>query len=45
MNPSFSTQNWYAMVVESWGEEWGKPDPGYEWSNGRRFNDGHAFYV
>ena len=36
--------NWRAKVIESWGDEWGKPDIAYQFSNGRKFDEGEAFY-
>lgn len=45
MNPTFSTLNWYGMVVDAWGEEWGRPEVAYEFSSGRRFYDGRGIYA
>ena len=33
------TLSWAEMVRKAWGKEWTKPDPGYEFSNGRKFDD------
>lgn len=42
-NPVFpvTTQeiNWLARVIESWGDDWGKKETAYRWSNGRTFED------
>lgn len=27
-----------ALVKQAWGDEWGKKDVGYEFSNGRKFS-------
>jgi len=31
------TLNWKELVLKKWGKEYQKPDPGYEFSNGRKF--------
>jgi hypothetical protein len=31
------TLNWKELVLKKWGKDWAKPDPGYEFSNGRKF--------
>ena len=28
-----------ALVKRAEGKDWGKPEPAYEWSNGRKFDD------
>jgi hypothetical protein len=37
--PTFSTRSWAAMVRNSWGEDWHKPEYVYEFSNGKKFYD------
>lgn len=32
------TLNWRELVQKAWGKEANKPDPGYEFSNGRKFD-------
>lgn len=29
--------SWKDLVQKKWGKEYTKPDPGYEFSNGRKF--------
>jgi hypothetical protein len=29
--------NWRELVQKQWGKDYAKPDPGYEFSNGRKF--------
>jgi hypothetical protein len=29
--------NWKELVLKRWGKDYAKPDPGYEFSNGRTF--------
>ena len=39
--------DWAAEVRKAWGKEWTKPEPAYEWSNGRKFEvpaDGGEIY-
>lgn len=31
-------KSWLALVQKQWGEDWKKPDPAYEFSNGRTFD-------
>jgi hypothetical protein len=31
------TLSWKELVQKKWGKDWTKPDPGYEFSNGRKF--------
>jgi hypothetical protein len=31
------TLNWKELVLKRWGKDWAKPDPGYEFPNGRKF--------
>lgn len=33
------TLNWKEIVMKQWGKDYHKPDPGYEFSNGRKFDD------
>lgn len=33
------TLSWEEMCRRVWGDEWTKADPGYEFSNGRKFDD------
>jgi hypothetical protein len=33
------TLDWKEMVQRSWGKEWTKPEPAYEFSNDRKFED------
>ena len=35
----FRTYDLATQVRKSWGEDWKKPETGYEFSNGRKFND------
>lgn len=37
--PNFRTINYGAQVRKIWGDEWHKKEVGYEFSNGRKFND------
>lgn len=37
--PVFRTLDWGALVRKEWGDSWHKPEIGYEFSNGRKFND------
>lgn len=32
------TLNWKELVLKAWGKEWTKPEPSYEFSNGRKFD-------
>jgi hypothetical protein len=32
------------MAQKAWGKDWAKPEPGYEFSNGRKFDDSHGLY-
>lgn len=34
-----STYSYMSQVIAAWGQEWGKREITYEWSNGRRFED------
>ena len=34
-----STINYDQLVKQLWGDEYYQPDPGYEWSNSRKFDD------
>lgn len=29
--------SWKELVLKRWGKDWAKPDPAYEFSNGRKF--------
>lgn len=31
------TLSWKEIAQKAWGKDWTKPDPGYEFSNGRKF--------
>jgi hypothetical protein len=31
--------NWKELVMKQWGKDWAKPEPAYEFSNGRKFHD------
>jgi hypothetical protein len=42
--PPHSIINWRDEVIKEWGDEWGKREIGYEWSNGRKFDDGKGPY-
>jgi hypothetical protein len=33
----FTVLDWNAEVKKAWGPEWNKPEPAYEFSNGRKF--------
>lgn len=33
------TLNWDEIVKKSWGKDWTKPDPAYEFSGNRTFDD------
>jgi hypothetical protein len=33
----FKDIDWKQMVLQRWGKEYTQPDPGYEFSNGRKF--------
>lgn len=35
MKVTYTTTSWLGLVVQEWGSEWGRPDIGYEWSNGQ----------
>lgn len=37
--PNFRTINYGAQVKKLWGDEWHKKETGYEFSNGRKFDD------
>lgn len=30
--------DWKQLVLQRWGKEYAKPDPGYEFSNGTKFD-------
>jgi hypothetical protein len=30
--------DWKQLVQQRWGKDWAKPDPAYEFSNGRKFD-------
>lgn len=33
------TLNWREMAQRAWGKDWKKPDPAYEFSGGRTFDE------
>lgn len=40
--------NWAAEVRKEWGEDWNKPEPAYQFSNDRKFDDtgdNHGVYT
>lgn len=37
--PRIRPLNWAELVKRAEGEDWNKPEPAYEFSDGRKFND------